>query len=169
MPNCWTRFIWSWMFTNTVWCAHLIIFILYFNITGSGLNTDFLGWSFKNEEEIVSCLTALTSSNSAADEASLYHPAGQSPLRWLEILRSQFIQVGLCTIGSVSQLENQPQSGRESMKEDEGKMSSLNKGQERLLDKERIKRRSNNNSPLVSSILNHLQQRWNMMWTNLWK
>jgi len=114
------------------------------------MGTDFLAWSFKNEEEIVSCLTALTS-NSAADGASLYHPAEQSPLRWLDILRSQFVQVCLCTDGSVSRLEYQPQSGRESMEAWEGKMSRSNKGQERLPGKEGIQSRSNRNYLLIDS------------------
>lgn len=107
-------------------------------------NTDFLGWSFENEEEIVSCLIALTS-DSAAERAPLYHPAEQSPLRWLRILRSQFVQVSLCSDGSVSKLEEQPQSGRELMKAGEGEISRLNTGQERLPSKEGIQSRSNGN------------------------
>jgi len=83
-------------------------------------------------------------SESAAD-ASIYHPTEQSPLRWLDILRSQFVEVHLCTDGSLSQLEDQPQSGRESIKAGEEKMSRLNKGQERLPGKEEIQSRSNHN------------------------
>ena len=71
-----------------------------------------MGWSLENQEEILSSLTALTS-DSAADGALLYHPSQQRPLRWLQILRSQFVQVNLYTDGSASCLEDQLRLGRE--------------------------------------------------------
>lgn len=128
------------------------LFLFLFSITCYGGDTDFLGWSFKNEEEIVSCLTALTS-NSAVDGASLYHPADQSPFRWLEILRSQFVQVRLCTDGSVSRIEDQPKPERESMKA--GGEEEMNKEQELVPGKEGIQSRSDRIYLLVPSLNGH--------------
>jgi hypothetical protein len=118
--------------------APIFIFFLFYLFTVG--NKDFLDWSFKNEEEIVSCLAALTST-SAVGGVMLFSPAEQSPLRWLAILRSQFVQVCLCTDSSLLRLEDQSQSGKESMDASEGEMSRLYNGQERLPGTEGIESR----------------------------
>lgn len=72
---------------------------------------DFLDWSLINENDLVGLLFA------ASDYTAAASPFLAVSLRWLSILRSQFVLVGLCTPMSMSKLrarmDPRKQSGME--------------------------------------------------------
>lgn len=61
---------------------------------------DFLDWSLTHEELLLSCLARV--SNGMLGQA--LYPL--EAVKWLSVIRSQFVQAELCTVQSVSRLEN---------------------------------------------------------------